>query len=219
MAKTKGGGLPPAAGRTINPALFAAVVGCFFFPFFSIQCNSAEPFEGLAESTEEGFDIPDIGDEPLGTVSGWQLVIGDPGDQPEDLLTDQQNLPDPEPDPFAMAAFIVAVLAIPLSAIPWSIGSVRFTRFTAPFISIVAGLAIPVLLFIVRGRIEDRLSGPIASFLDLQTRFGLWLSGGIAVLAAAFGGIRLALEREPLEAEPDTEPIPSRSSGEPAPPP
>jgi hypothetical protein len=217
VAKTKGGGLAPAVGRTINPALFAVVVGCFFLPFFSIQCTSGEPFEGLAESTGQGFDIGEFGDEPLGTVSGWQLVIGDPGDQPEDL-PGQQNLPDPEPDPFAMAAFIVAVLAIPLTAITWTVGSVRFTRFTAPLISIAAGIAIPVMLFIVRGRIEDRLSGPIASFLDLQTRFGFWLAGGIAALAAAFGGIRLALEREPLETNPDTEPIPSRSSDQPAPP-
>jgi hypothetical protein len=181
------GGLPPAAGRTINPALFLVAAICFLFPFFTVECSSAIPeaLEGLAEGLGDGQDF-NFGDQDLRqSVTGWQLMIGDPGEQTGAPGAGQAE--DPGPDWIAVAAFAVAVLGVALSWLRRPIG---------PALAILLGVAGPILLVFLWRRIAGRIPPDVRDFVELRTEPAFWISVVTAGLAALWGALRLFLERE-----------------------
>lgn len=207
MTEARRGGLPPAAGRTVNPALFLVVGICFFLPFFTVECSAAIPeaLEGLAEGLGEGQQF-DFGNEDLSqSVTGWQLVIGDTGEAvPRGQGAAQAEVQDPGPDLVALAAFAVAALGLALSWMRRPIG---------PLLAIVLGVAGTVLLIVLWTRISGRIPQQARAFVDLRAEPAFWIAVVVSGLAAAWGAIRLFLERKAPER---AEPVASRG---PAPPP
>ena len=186
MGQTREAGLPPKAGRAVNPALFLVAVVCFFLPFFTVECSEALPeaLEGLAEGLGEGQEL-DFGDQDLSqSVTGWQLVIGDPG---EDGGAPGGEVEDPGPDLIAMAAFAVAVLGILLSWLRRPIG---------PAVGLLLGVAGVVLLIVLWNRISDRIPQEARAFVDLRTEPAFWIAVVGFALAALWAALRLLLERE-----------------------
>jgi hypothetical protein len=179
--------LPPVAGRSVNPALFAVVVGSFFFAFFTVQCSAAIPeaLQGLAKGLGEGQQF-DFSPEDLSqSVTGWQLVIGDTG---EAVPTGQQApVSDPGPDYVALAAFAVAALGVVLSWLRRPIG---------PALALVLGIAGTVLLIVLWIRISGRIPDQARAFVDLHAEPAFWVATIVAGLAGVWGGMRLLLERE-----------------------
>jgi hypothetical protein len=213
VTEARGGGLPPAAGRTVNPALFLVVGICFFLPFFTVECSAAIPeaLEGLAEGLGEGQQF-DFGNEDLSqSVTGWQLVIGDTGEAvPRGQGAAQTEVQDPGPDFVALAAFAVAVLGLALSWMRRPIG---------PLLAIVLGVAGTVLLIVLWTRISGRIPQQARAFVDLRAEPAFWVAVVVSGLAAAWGAIRLFLERKaPERAEPVSSPEPARPPPEPPPP-
>jgi hypothetical protein len=207
VTEARRGGLPPAAGRTVNPALFLVVGICFFLPFFTVECSAAIPeaLEGLAEGLGEGQQF-DFGNEDLSqSVTGWQLVIGDTGEAvPRGQGAAQAEVQDPGPDLVALAAFAVAALGLALSWMRRPIG---------PLLAIVLGVAGTVLLIVLWTRISGRIPQQARAFVDLRAEPAFWIAVVVSGLAAAWGAIRLFLERKAPER---AEPVASRG---PAPPP
>jgi hypothetical protein len=207
LTEARRGGLPPAAGRTVNPALFLVVGICFFLPFFTVECSAAIPeaLEGLAEGLGEGQQF-DFGNEDLSqSVTGWQLVIGDTGEAvPRGQGAAQAEVQDPGPDLVALAAFAVAALGLALSWMRRPIG---------PLLAIVLGVAGTVLLIVLWTRISGRIPQQARAFVDLRAEPAFWIAVVVSGLAAAWGAIRLFLERKAPER---AEPVASRG---PAPPP
>jgi MYXO-CTERM domain-containing protein len=193
-------GLPRTVGGSINPALFLIVGICFFLPFFTVECSSAIPeaLEGLAEGLGEGQEF-DFGEQDLSqTVSGWQLVIGDPGEDPA-TAPGQSSVEDPGPDPVAVAALAVAALGLLLSWIRRPIG---------PALAILLGLAGATLLVVVWNRISGRIPPDAEAFVELRTEPAFWVAVIVSGLAAVWGGIRLAFERDSRPASRRTAPTP-----------
>jgi hypothetical protein len=196
--------LNPTVGRTINPALFVVVVVCFFLPFFTVECNAAIPeaLEGLAEGLGEGGQF-DFGQQDLSeTVNGWQLVIGDTGEE-----TTPPGAEDPGPDWVAVAAFAAAGLGVLLSWVRRPIG---------PAVAILLGLGGVGLLIWLWVRITGRIPSEAEPFVDLKQRYGFWLAVGFAAAAGLWGAARLFLERPPAAAPFSAEPQPTPPRPEPA---
>jgi hypothetical protein len=208
------GGLPPAAGRTVNPALFLVVGICFFLPFFTVECSAAIPeaLEGLAEGLGEGQQF-DFGNEDLSqSVTGWQLVIGDTGEAvPQGQGAAQAEVQDPGPDLVAVAAFAVAALGLALSWMRRPIG---------PLLAIVLGVAGTVLLIVLWIRITGRIPQQARAFVDLRAEPAFWIAVVVSGLAAMWGAIRLFLERRRPRAmyEPASSSGPAGPPSQPPPP-
>jgi hypothetical protein len=202
------GGLPPVAGRTVNPALFLVVGICFFLPFFTVECSAAIPeaLEGLAEGL--GDQQFDFGNEDLSqSVTGWQLVIGDTGEAvPRGQGAAQAEVQDPGPDLVALAAFAVAALGLALSWMRRPIG---------PLLAIVLGVAGTVLLIVLWIRISERIPQQARAFVDLRAEPAFWIAVVVSGLAAVWGATRLFLERPRAPARYE----PASSSGPAGPPP
>jgi MYXO-CTERM domain-containing protein len=204
-------GLPRTVGGSINPALFLIVGICFFLPFFTVECSSAIPeaLEGLAEGLGEGQEF-DFGEQDLSqTVSGWQLVIGDPGEDPA-TAPGQSSVEDPGPDPVALAAFAVAALGLLLSWLRRPIG---------PTLAILLGLAGAILLVVMWNRISGRIPPDAEAFVELRTEPAFWVAVSVSALAAVWGGIRLAFERDSRSASRRTAPTPATPLATEPPPP
>ena len=188
MTDVRRGGLPSTVGRPINPAFFLVVLICFFFPFFTVQCSAAIPeaLEGLAEGLGEGGEF-DFGDQDLSeSVTGWQLVIGDPGETGT-TTSGQSSVEDPGPDPVALAAFAVAALGLLLSWIRRPIG---------PILAILLGVAGTILLVVLWTRISDRIPQGAQAFVELKTEPAFWIAVVVSALGAVWGAVRLFTERE-----------------------
>ena len=193
--------------------MFLVVGICFFLPFFTVECSAAIPeaLEGLAEGLGEGQQF-DFGNEDLSqSVTGWQLVIGDTGEAvPRGQGAAQAEVQDPGPDLVALAAFAVAVLGLALSWIRRPIG---------PLLAIVLGVAGTVLLIVLWTRISGRIPQQARAFVDLRAEPAFWVAVIVSGLAAAWGAIRLFLERKaPGRAEPVSSPGPARPPPEQPPP-
>jgi hypothetical protein len=184
---TRAGGLSPAAGRTINPALFAVVVGSFFFAFFTVECSAAIPeaLKGLAEGLGEGQQLNFSQEDLSQSVTGWQLVTGDTGE----AVPQGQQAPvaDPGPDYVALAAFVVAALGVALSWLRRPIG---------PALAVVLGTAGTVLLIVLWIRTSGRIPDQARAFVDLHAEPAFWVATIVGGLAALWGATRLILERE-----------------------
>jgi MYXO-CTERM domain-containing protein len=184
------GGLPSTVGRPINPALFLVVGICFFLPFFTVECSAAIPeaLEGLAEGLGEGQEF-DFGDQDLSeSVTGWQLVIGDPGETGT-TTPGQSSVEDPGPDQVALAAFAVAALGLLLSWIRRPIG---------PILAILMGVAGTILLVVLWTRISDRIPQDAQAFVELKAEPAFWLAAIFSTVAAVWGVVRLLFERHGL---------------------
>jgi hypothetical protein len=193
--------------------MFLVVGICFFLPFFTVECSAAIPeaLEGLAEGLGEGQQF-DFGNEDLSqSVTGWQLVIGDTGEAvPRGQGAAQAEVQDPGPDLVALAAFAVAVLGLALSWIRRPIG---------PLLAIVLGVAGTVLLIVLWTRISGRIPQQARAFVDLRAEPAFWVAVIVSGLAAAWGAIRLFLERKaPGRAEPVSSAGPARPPPEQPPP-
>lgn len=204
----------PGGRRFVSPALFAVVVICFFLPFVTIACGEAgqgavEEIAGeFGETPPPGGGIPEDGQ--IADFTGWQLVVGDQDElEATEAPTDTDAAPGAVPgqpgdvrdsQPFAIAAFAIAVLGIALSWLALWIG---------PVAGSLLGIAGVVVLFLLKGSVEGLI--PAAGgfqLLEFRWEIGFWIAMAAFGLAAAWSLYRLLTEARLATRRTGTEPAP-----------
>jgi hypothetical protein len=171
--------------RALSPIWFALIAGAFFLPFVTISCQAPAGLGDLGDLGGEAGQIPSGGFEISAT--GWDLVTGaEPEVSGDPSFTDQLGQgglgEQSEPSTFAIIAFGAAVLGIVLSLLRDKIGGI---------IAIILGAVAAVSLFLLRNDISGDLPQEAASFLTIKYGIGYWLALVFAIVAAAWGVLRV----------------------------
>ena len=225
--------------RFLSPPFFLLVLLCFFLPFFAVTCGGADGFSGLPgfERTGDPADVSGVqlvtgqADQEIGeelsdfAKDAGSDLAGDvpvPGPTPTglsdglsavgDTLAGQTDIPElGMSTTWAIAAAVVALLGIFLSALGGRIGAIM---------AIALGVVGAVLLFVLSAAFSSAINQWGQRVLQGEPRLGFWLAVGGFIVAAITGLIRLLLP--PRAAAPagwDQDPGPAPTAPVPPPPP
>jgi hypothetical protein len=181
----KPGGLRMETIKKLSPALFGIIIFCFFLPFINLSCG------GQKVMSLTGFQLITGTEYKPSGMFDQQNMFGD-----EDIDMTNQKSEQIEAQPFALFAFLAAIVGLLLSL---------FKNKTTALLSMIVSVSGCIFLILLKVDIDNdaAISGQgMQGIIQVDYQFGYWLVFLLFMLGAV---VQWLLFKEPENQEITTE--------------